>query len=179
MRQRKKMILFALVVALMLPTAVALAETNTPNGLDGAGNLFVFDGNASGQTINRDLYAFGQTINASSSQVTESMILAGQYVNVNNSTIGGSLRAAAYQISTLNTTVDVNATLAAYSIDMGQDFSAKAIYATASNISFAGKCDSLNLTAQSVTVSGTVIGDANIVADSVLISPQADRKSVV
>lgn len=159
------------VLLLMLALFIALlpALANAESETDGVGNVLADDGSASGMTIGGDLYGVGQNVDASGTQVAESAILAGQNISVNNSTIGGSLRAAGYQIMAANTAVDVNATIMGYGINMGQGFSAKAVYAAAQSISFAGTCDVLHVAAQNVTVSGTVNGDAHINANTVSI----------
>lgn len=168
-RYWKRTLLFALALAVALLPALALADAET----DGAGNVFATDGSASGMTIAGDLYGAGQQVDASGAKIAESAILAGQYVYVNNSTIGGSLRAACYTLSAADTAVDANATLAARSISLGREFSAKGIYIAAQTVDFAGECDTLNVMAQTVTISGIVNGDANISAETVTVADTA------
>ena len=158
---RAALLLLALAIALL--PAMALAESET----DGAGNVLASEGSAAGMTIGGDLYSIGQNVDASGAKIAESAILAGQYVSVNNGTVGGSLRAAGYQINAANTAVDVNATLAGYSVNLGQGFSAKAVYAAAQSVSFAGECDTMGISAQTVTIAGTVNGDVTINAETV------------
>ena len=171
--QLKRIALFTLALCIALLPTLALADSDTDTMLDGSGNLITYENRAMGQAVASDLYCFGQNVDASSAQIGESAILAGQYVSINNSTVGGSLRAAGYQVSAFDTTVDVNATLAAYSISLGRGFAAKAVYGAASNISFLGVCDTLSLSAQSVSISGTVNGDATIYAENVIIAEDA------
>lgn len=159
----KTLLLLALALTIALLPTLALAEHAT----DGAGNMLATEADAAGATIGGDLYGVGRNVDASNAKIAESAILAGQNVNVNNATIGGSLRAAGQQISVANTAVDVNVTLAAYSVSLGQGFSAKAVYAAAQSVGFAGTCDALGVSAQTVTISGTVNGDANIYAEKV------------
>lgn len=166
----------ALLAALMLALAptFALAENDSDAlALDGAGNAFADESGAVGMTIAGDLYCFGQNVDASNAQIDASAILAGQTVTVNGTRLGGSLRAAGYQISAENTVVDVNATLAAYGIHLGSQFSARAVYAAAQNVTFAGTCQTLGVSAQSVVISGTISGDVNITAGTVTVTDTA------
>ncbi len=171
--QLKRVALLALTLCIALLPAFTRADSDADAVLDGGGNLFAYENRAAGQTVAGDLYCFGQNVDASSAQIGESAILAGQYVNINNSTVGGSLRAAGYQVSAFDTRVDVNATLAAYTISLGRGFAAKAVYGSASSISFLGVCDTLGLSAQHVSIAGTVNGDANIHAENVTLTEDA------
>lgn len=170
-KSTKRVLLWTLALILALLPTLALADSGFTT--DGAGNALAEESAASGMTIGGDLYAFGQNVDASSAEIAESAILAGQYISVNNSHIGGSLRAAGYQLSAANTDVDVNATLAGYSISLGNGFSAKAVYGAAQSVNFAGTCDTLWLSAESVVIAGTVNGDVQVDAQSVTVTDTA------
>ncbi|MEG1883459.1 MAG: hypothetical protein RR224_07050, partial [Clostridia bacterium] len=144
-----------------------------------AGNVFTTENDVANQIIQLDLYAVGQNVQVSECSIEQSALLAGQEVHVTGTSIGGSLRAAGYTLYANDTNVFANATMAGYSIDLGSQFSAKGIYAAASTIRYAGICDTLNVTGQTVTILGTINGDAYIYAERVIVESAAVIKGTL
>ena len=161
--------LAVLMLALILVPVAALADGGET---DDAGNQF-FTETFVGKDVSLDLYGAGETVSVNGCTIGGSAILAGKDLSVNGSTIGGSLRAAAYTVVTGDTAIDANATVAAYEIGFEKGFTAKGVYAAAAKISFDGVCDTLNLTAEDISISGTVNGDAIVSAEHVSVLPGA------
>lgn len=157
-----------LLLALVMVPALALADSET----DTAGNE-LFSQDLTGKSIELDAYGTGETVNMQDSTVGASALLAGKDLMVSGSTIGGSLRAAGYNIVVNNTELGANATLAGYSITLGSGTTAKAVYAASNTFTFSGTCDTMGVYANTVTLNGTVNGDAQIYAENVVIGDNA------
>lgn len=166
---RAALILLALTMALL--PALALADGG--NSEDSAGNAFVWDGSASNLNTALDLYAVGQDVLVTGSTVGQSALLAGQNITLSGTTLGGSLRAAGSTLTVSDASIGGNATMAGYSIRFGSGATAKGLYAAGAEVSFSGACDALSVSAGTVTISGTVNGDANISANQIILTDDA------
>lgn len=168
----RKKLSIALGVLLLGVVLCAPAMAMAASLHDGAGNVFISDALMS-QTIQSDLYGAGESLGVDGCAVGGSAILAGRAIRVDDSTVAGSIRAAGYDVTLNGSKAGANATLAGYTVNMGTGFMARGVYAAASNITFGGTCDMLGAVADTVTLNGTVNGDAHIQANQVTLGDNA------
>ncbi len=182
----KKMKLFmtallAAATVLVIPQTIVHADeiqlslAEETEHVDSVGNVYLAgDSNDLDATeIKKDLFMVGSDCKVSQSQVSQDALIAGNTLTIKDSSIDGSLRAAGYSITVSNTNVHNNITAAANAITVDSDSSSDAAIFCANVITFDGECGDLKAYASSVTVSGTITGDALICADKVKIADSA------
>lgn len=160
-------------------TSAALNEASVTldddTATDSVGNVY-FTGDSTilnSKTVEKDFYMAGNDCKINNSNIAQDALVAGNTLSFNDVTIGGSMRAAGYSIAVNNTKVENNITAAANSISVGPQTTADAAILFAGCVSFDGTCGDLKIYAESVTVNGTVTGDALICASKVTIAESA------
>lgn len=184
MKENLKRILL-LAVALCFCLSMAFAEVadpatlpeNAPDRADSTveivGNHFA-NGTVEGIAVGMDFYSAGETVRLSNSAIGASALLAARNISISGTTIGNSLRAAGYSLNISDCHIRNNATVAGYSIRFDDDTEAVGIYAACNDFSFAGTCYDLRVSAGTVTISGTVNGDAHIAANHIILEDGAN-----
>ena len=167
--------------------APASEDADDENTLtDTAGNVFSasrLDGSDNGESTgvleltthaDNDFLWAGYALELADSSAAGDILAAGRTVTLRDSTADGSVRAAAQGITLSNVTAGRNATLAAQNVYVnGGTTIGGAAYLAAANVKFAGSAKSLFAVADSVTISGTVDGDAYVYANSVRVDEGA------
>ena len=112
----------------------------------------------------------GESAVISNQEVSNDLLAAGRTIDIKNGEVGGSIRAAGQNVEINNVSIGENATIAGetVSIDKGK---ANAVWMTGRTASFTGKCSSLVMYADTVSLNGTVNGDVEIGANTIEIGP--------
>ncbi len=167
-----------LTAALLLCLCVPVFAEDSVSQTDTAGNSFIASSNSGTGTLTkdtaRDLFYAGQSLNVNGVNVGGTAMLAGQNVILKNVSIGQNLFAAGYQVELNNTSVGDNFYGAGYSVRADSTSKAAgAVYISAKNAEFDGTATALGIGAGTAVVTGTVNGDVNIDADTVIIESSA------
>ncbi len=166
--KRKPIILFLAVLM-----AFAIAASAQAMDTDGAGNAISGEPELSSVQTERDLYWAGEALNLRDAVLGADAVLAGRDLTINGATLGGSLRAAGYNLYLNGVQAQNNFTCAGYNIVFDKNCSAHGAYAVGYEINFDGVCDTLCAAGTTVTINGTVNGDASVVADKIFIGENA------
>lgn len=167
-------------------TGAATTPASDDALVDTAGNVFSasrLDGSDNGETTgvlevtqdsDADFLWAGYALELADSTAAGDILAAGRTVTLRDSAAGSSVRVAAQGITLANVTVGRNATLAAQNVYVNGGTSiGGAAYIAAQSAKFAGGAKSLFVMAQTVTISGTVDGDAYVYASDVRVEEGA------
>ncbi len=172
---KKRILLIALALALLLVPAAVLAEAGSDTveneySEDSSGNAF-FAGSDVSLSGRKVLGAFGAgnsvTVDGATSE--DAVCLAGRSVSVSDSTVGGTLFAAGQHIRVTDSSVHGNIIAAGSDIEIGRGVSSRSVLAAANDISFYGTATSISAGGNKVLIGGEVQGDVGITAENVEI----------
>jgi hypothetical protein len=166
-------IAIVLVMFMCIPGIAFAASQDSTNFTDSAGNYFGVNTASFPQTVQRDAYWVGQTLDATNTDIGNDALAAGQDVTLGSSTVAGSIRTFSQNLYLINTSAGNNLTSIAALINVDKGSKVVAAYLAGQSIKFDGTADTASLSGQDVTFDGTVNGDMNINALNVTIGPDA------
>ena len=166
----------AVVVALTLVGALAVAPTaaRAASLTTSGGNVFSSDATIATETdIEHDLYWAGRSLTLKGTKLGGDVIAAGETLELDGVTTKGSVRIAGRDLTIANSSVTGNVTAAGATVTVGNTTTVNAAYLAGESVTFAGTADELGADGNTVTISGTINGDVNVIAESVRVTDDA------
>lgn len=171
-RCRKVQARIALLFAL-----IALALTALPTasfaGTDTAGNVLATEVDSNPSGVEGDLYWAGQNLNLDDTSIDRDIIAAGDSLSMRDCTVGGAIRLAARTIDISKTAIDGSVTVAGQHVVLNTGSTANCFYALGETVALRGSAKSAALAGSTVTIDGTVDGDAEVWADKLILGKNA------
>ncbi len=161
-------IALAMVICLVFASTSAFALEQ-----DTAGNASASSESITTQKVDSDLYWAGDTTNISQTEVGGDIIAAGNSIETNSTNVAGNVRAAANSLVFNSTKIAKNATVAGNTVRFGQGTSVNGLYIAASDASFYGTAKCLHIASSTAIIDGTVEGDVEISAATVVVGDNA------
>lgn len=137
--------------------------------IDSAGNVSAAGGNVNMPSEFFGGLAAGQEINIKNAEAEGLILAAGMNINIADTNAEESVCAAGMNINLSNTKIHGNVYAAGNSISFGEGSKANAVYFTGNALDYSGESRCLNAAGDTVSIYGTVDGDANIEANMVTI----------
>lgn len=154
-------------LALAALPAAAFASTDT------AGNVLATDSDSNPSGVEGDLYWAGQGLDLDDASIDRDIIAVGDSLSIRDCTVGGAVRLAARTIDIAQTTVDGSVTVAGQHVVLNADSTANCFYAAGETVALRGSVKSAALAGDTVTIDGTVDGDAEVWADKLVLGKNA------
>ena len=140
---------------------------------DTAGNASASSESITTQKVASDLYWAGDTTNISQTEVGGDIIAAGSQIETNSTNVAGNIRAAGNSLVFNSTQISKNATVAGNTVRFGQGTTANGAYIVASDASFYGSANYLYVSSSTAIIDGTINGDVEIHAGTVVVGDNA------
>lgn len=161
----------------LLFALIALALTALPTasfaGTDTAGNVLATEVDSNPSGVEGDLYWAGQNLNLDDTSIDRDIIAAGDSLSMRDCTVGGAIRLAARTIDISKTAIDGSVTVAGQHVVLNTGSTANCFYALGETVALRGSAKSAALAGSTVTIDGTVDGDAEVWADKLILGKNA------
>ena len=161
----------------LLFALIALALTALPTasfaGTDTAGNVLATEVDSNPSGVEGDLYWAGQNLNLDDTSIDHDIIAAGDSLSIRDCTVGGAIRLAARTIDISKTVIDGSVTVAGQHVVLNTGSTANCFYALGETVALRGSAKSAALAGSTVTIDGTVDGDAEVWADKLILGKNA------
>ncbi|MCI1665001.1 MAG: polymer-forming cytoskeletal protein [Atopobiaceae bacterium] len=152
------------------PVSASAAEMSSV----GAGNVFSTEGApALASGVDHDLYWTGSELSLEGAKVGQDVIAAGQDLSLSGCSIGSSLRSASRSLTVSGCVINGNVTSAGEDVTFGEGSQASGVYLAGRDVTFSGTCSDLAAAGETVTIAGTVDGDAHVSAKHVVVKDGA------
>lgn len=146
----------------------AVESADTANNTFASGSQSTLSG-----SYERDLYWVGNNLHLSNAEIAGDAILAGRTLDIANAYVNGDLRAASQDLAVGEAVIGGNITAAGQTLSFSDECRAAGVYIAGQDIVFDGQCSALAIGGNTVTLSGTINGDAKIDADHIIVTDDA------